>query len=100
MSRIAGVILSLIGGSISLFLGLFLIDLYPVILFFGELFALTFQICLILGGLISFAGVLLSYIRLKIAWIIILFGSLLGGGNILTIIGAIQIKNVVGEENY
>ena len=98
MSRIAGVILSLIGGSISLFLGLFLIDLYPEFLFFGEAFVLIFQICVILGGLISFAGVLLSYIHPKLAWIIILIGSLLGGGNILTIIGAIQIKNIVNKE--
>lgn len=94
MSRVAGVILSLIGGLISLFLGLFLIDLYPEFLIIGELFVLTFQICMILGGLISFAGVLLSYIHLNLAWIIIFIGSLLGGVNILTAIGAILIKNV------
>ena len=49
---------------------------------------------MILGGLISFAGVLLSYIHLNLAWIIIFIGSLLGGVNILTAIGAILIKNV------
>ena len=94
MSRVAGVILSLIGGLISLLLGLFLLGLYPEFLFFGEFFVSTFQICLILGGLISFAGVLLSYIHLNLAWIIIFIGSLLGGVNILTAIGAILIKNV------
>ncbi|MGB5910985.1 MAG: DNRLRE domain-containing protein [Promethearchaeia archaeon] len=93
MSRVAGVILSLIGGLISLLLGLFIYDLFPEFLFFGELFVSTFQICLILGGLISFAGVLLSYIRQKLAFIIILIGGLLGGGNILTLIGAGQIRN-------
>lgn len=100
MSRVAGVILSLIGGLISLLLGLFLHDLYPEFLFFGEFFVLTFQICLILGGLISFTGVLLSYIRLKLAFIIILIGGLLGGGNILTLIGAGQIRKLKSNVNY
>lgn len=100
MSRVAGVILSLIGGLISLFLGLFLIDLYPEFSSLGELFVLTFQICIILGGLISFAGILVSYIHLKLAWIIILLGSLLGGINILTAIGAILIKNVAEKVKW
>ena len=94
ISKVSGVILSLIGGIISLLIGLFIFDLYPQFLFFGELFVLIFQIILILGGIISLSGALLSFIRPKLAWIIILIGGLLGGGNILTIIGAGQIKKV------
>lgn len=97
MSRVAGVILGLIGGLISLFLGLFLDTFYPEFLFFGELFISILQICMILGSLISFAGVLLSYIHQKWAFIIILIGGLLGGGNIFTLIGAGQIKNASYE---
>jgi len=98
MSKVAGVILSVIGGSLSLLLGLFIFDIYPEFLIFGELFVLTFQIILILGGVISLFGALLSYIRPKLAWIIILIGALLGGGNILTIFGAIQIKKFKDTE--
>ncbi|MFX0026241.1 MAG: hypothetical protein ACFE8M_07485 [Candidatus Hermodarchaeota archaeon] len=98
MKKIGGIILTLIGGVLSILLGIFITVIYPVFFILGELFVLILKIITILGGIISLLGALLSIFRPKLAWIIILIGGIIAGGNMLTIIGAILIKKHIKYE--
>ena len=98
MSKAGGILLSIIGGIISIVVfGIFIFVIYPEFLIFGRLFAIIFQSTMIVGGIITIIGAMISAFSkslksIKIAWITILVGAILGGGNILSIFGAIQIK--------
>ncbi|MFW9771419.1 MAG: hypothetical protein ACFFBY_08525 [Promethearchaeota archaeon] len=101
MSKAAGIALSIIGGIISIVLfGFLLLVIYPEFLIFGSLFILIFQTVVIIGGIISILGGIISIFAktqksISFAWITILIGAILGGGNILSIIGAVQIKRAI-----
>lgn len=93
ISKAGGMILAIIGGLISLVvLGFLLLVIYPEILILGEVFANTFKLICIIGGIVTLVGVLISAIKPEVGWIVILIGAILGGGNILSIVGAIMIK--------
>ncbi|MBY8992096.1 MAG: hypothetical protein KGD58_15230 [Candidatus Lokiarchaeota archaeon] len=98
MTRVGGIILGLIGGFVSIFLfGFMLMIIYPEFEILGSVFILTFRIIMTIGGIITLVGVFISLFTktpdsIRIAWIIILIGGLVGGGNILSILGAMQFK--------
>ena len=97
MSKVGGIILGLIGGLISIFLGVTLKLLFPEFEILGDVFISVFRTIMIIGGIITLIGVFISLFTkkpdsIRIAWIIILIGGLLGGGNVISIIGAMQFK--------
>jgi hypothetical protein len=98
MSRAGGIILSFIGGLLSIFLfGFALMFIYPEFQILGSLFISVFQTIMITGGIITLVGTFMSLFTntpdsIRIAWIIILIGGLVGGGNILSILGAMQFR--------
>jgi hypothetical protein len=97
MTKVGGIILGLIGGLISIFLGSMLKVLFPEFEILGDLFILVFQTIMIIGGIITLVGVFISLFTktpnsIRMVWIIILVGGLLGGGNILSILGAMQFR--------
>ena len=79
--------LSLAGGAISLFLGSTLPLLYPEFYIFGELFIISFQIMLVVGGFITILGVFLYTRNVPSSGIVILIGAILGGINIIALWG-------------
>ena len=54
---------------------------------FGELFVLSFQIILIVGGSITIIDAILYATNINSARVLILIGSLVGGLNIISILG-------------
>ena len=97
MSKLGGIILGLIGGLINIFLGVMLKVIFPEFEILGDIFIIVFQTIMIIGGIITLAGVFISLFTktpnsIRIAWIIILIGGLVGGVNILSILGAMQFK--------
>lgn len=98
MSKAGGIALSIIGGLISIVVfGMLLIVIYPEFQIFGSLFLIIFQTIVIIGGIISILGACISIFAktqkiLQFAWITVLIGAILGGGNILSIAGAIMIR--------
>lgn len=101
MSKAGGITLSIIGGFVSIVLfGILLVVIYPEFQIFGSLFLTIFQTIVIIGGTISILGAFISIFAktqkvLQAAWIIVLIGAILGGGNILSIAGAIQIRKMM-----
>ncbi|MFX1375610.1 MAG: hypothetical protein ACFFA0_07345 [Promethearchaeota archaeon] len=104
MSKIGGIILSISGGIISLLVGIFILVLFPEFKILG-IFAVIFQIFLIIGGILTLIGDFIS-IRAKtekdnnLAWKIILAGAMIGGVNILSFAGAVALKNEHFETIY
>ncbi|MFW9873598.1 MAG: hypothetical protein ACFFG0_10875 [Candidatus Thorarchaeota archaeon] len=98
MSKEGGIVLSIIGGILSITVfGLLLLMLYPEILIFGRLFATIFQAVMIIGGVLTLIGAFISIVakaddKKKLAWIIVIIGAILGGINIISIFGATQLK--------
>lgn len=93
----SGVVLGITGGALSILIGVLLAVLYPEFQIFGSLFVTLFQNVVILGGILSIAGALLclgvkSSRNAKQAWILVLLGAILGGGNILSIAAAVKLK--------
>jgi hypothetical protein len=82
-----GFALSLLGGIISLFLGFVIPWIYPEFYIFGELFVISFQIILIIGGIITILGAILYAANVYSARVLILIGSIVGGINIISIFG-------------
>ncbi len=81
-----------LGGIISILLGLFLSMIYPEVIVFLGIFGTILQICMIIGGFITFIGVVIMLFNPELGKSIIIIGGLLGGVNILTIIGAAAIR--------
>lgn len=98
MSKAGGIVLSIIGGILSIVLfGMLLQILYPEFLILGRIFITIFQSVMILGGVITLIGALISIFAKtenfkKLAWITVLIGAIIGGGNIIAIFGAVQLK--------
>jgi len=98
MSRVGGIILSFIGGLLSIFFyGMMLLVIYPEFQILGSLFVSIFKTIMIIGGIITIVGAFMSLFTntpdsIRIAWKIILFGGIVGGGNILSILGAMQFR--------
>ncbi len=98
MSRVGGIILSFIGGLLSIFFfGMLLLVLYPEFQILGSLFVSIFKTFMIIGGIITIIGAFISLFTntpdsIRIVWITILIGGLVGGGNILSILGAMQFR--------
>ena len=61
--------------------------IYSEFYIFGELFVLSFQIILIVGGSITIIGAILYARNINSARVLILIGSLVGGLNIISILG-------------
>ncbi|NVM46696.1 MAG: hypothetical protein HWN79_17455 [Candidatus Lokiarchaeota archaeon] len=61
--------------------------IYPEFYIFGELFVLSFQIMLIIGGSITILGAFLYAMNVHSARVLILIGSIVGGVNIISIFG-------------
>ena len=61
--------------------------IYSEFYIFGELFVLSFQIILIVGGSITIIGAILYATNINSARVLILIGSLVGGLNIISILG-------------
>lgn len=95
MSTTTGIVLGVIGGMISILIGLFMPILYPEFYIFGEAFVTIFQTVVLIGGILCLIGSFITFKNLKIAWILVLVGAILGGGNIICIIGAVQIKKEI-----
>ncbi|MFX1324675.1 MAG: hypothetical protein ACFE8N_06950 [Promethearchaeota archaeon] len=93
----SGVVLGIIGGALSILIGLLLVVIYPEFQIFGSLFVTLFQTVVILGGILSIFGAILflgvkNSMTAKQAWILVLLGAILGGGNILSIFAAVKLK--------
>ncbi|MHA1391554.1 MAG: OmpL47-type beta-barrel domain-containing protein, partial [Promethearchaeota archaeon] len=88
---LGGIIISLIGGSISILLGFGLPFIYPEIAdSIGAIF-LILQIAMIIGGIISIIGAFLVFYKPRLGSSIVTVGSLISGINIITIAGASRI---------
>ncbi|MFX0081119.1 MAG: hypothetical protein ACFE94_05140 [Candidatus Hodarchaeota archaeon] len=89
-SKTGGFALGILGGTISILIGSLILVLYPEFLILGMLFVTIFQFITILGGVITVIGTII-FLRFetsktaKIAWITVLIGGILGGGNLLSI---------------
>ena len=98
MSKEGGIALSIFGGILSITVfGILILVLYPEFLIFGRLFVTIFQVVMIIGGVITLIGAFISIFaktedNKKLAWITVLIGAILGGGNIISIFGAMQLK--------
>jgi len=68
-------------------LGFIIPWIYPEFYLFGEIFVLSFQIILILGGSITILGAILYASNVNSARVLVLIGSLVGGLNIISILG-------------
>ena len=99
MSKEGGIALSIFGGILSITVfGILILVLYPEFLILGRLFVTIFQFMLISGGVLTIIGTIIFLVvdtskTAKIAWIIILIGAILGGGNIISIFAAVKTKN-------
>jgi hypothetical protein len=64
---------------------------------FRRLFVTIFRTVVIIGGIASILGGLIAIFSktpklMQVSWIIVLIGGIVGGGNTLSIIGAVQLK--------
>ncbi|MBY8991319.1 MAG: hypothetical protein KGD58_11240 [Candidatus Lokiarchaeota archaeon] len=96
-SKTGGSVLGILGGAVSILIGSLMLVLYPEFLILGRLFVTIFQFILISGGVLTIIGTIVflgvdTSKTAKIAWIIILIGAILGGGNIISIFAAVKIK--------
>ena len=82
----------MIGGLISLVLGISLPWIYPEFYLIGEVFVLTFQTVLIIGGIVTIVGAILYVADKSYSSIFIVIGGLLGGLNIITLWGLRQMR--------
>lgn len=82
----------MIGGLISLILGISLPWVYPDFYLIGEEFVLTFQTVLIIGGILTIVGAILYIADIPYSSIFIVIGGLLGGVNIITLWGLRLIR--------
>ncbi|MFX1346758.1 MAG: hypothetical protein ACFFAI_16800 [Promethearchaeota archaeon] len=104
ISKGGGFALGILGGTISIILGLLLLVLFPEFEIFGRLFITIFQLITILGGIVTIIGTFIFLLietsnTAKLSWIIVLIGAILGGGNIISIFAAVQIKKNVPSNN-
>ena len=97
-SKNIGLILSFVGGIVSFGL-YFLIPFifldyveYPNLYKIASFIGLILQIMCIIGGIIIIIGAFISIAKEEIGWKVILIGGLIGGVNILSIIGAIMLR--------
>ena len=96
-SKGGGVVLGILGGGLSVLIAVLLVWIYPEFQIFGNLFVTTFQVIVILGGLLSIIGSLL-FLGVRdsrtgrMTWVLVLLGAILGGGNILSIFAAVKLK--------
>ncbi|MFX0028799.1 MAG: hypothetical protein ACFE8B_06290 [Candidatus Hermodarchaeota archaeon] len=93
----SGVVLGILGGTLSILIGVLLLVLYPEFQIFGSLFLTIFQTVLILGGILAISGSILHLLAknlmiAKQAWIFVLLGAILGGGNVFSIFAAVKLK--------
>ena len=82
----------MIGGLISLILGISLPWVFPDFYLIGEEFVLTFQTVLIIGGILTIVGAILYIADIPYSSIFIVIGGLLGGVNIITLWGLRLIR--------
>ena len=82
----------MIGGLISLILGISLPWIFPDFYLIGEEFVLTFQTVLIIGGILTIVGAILYIADIPYSSIFIVIGGLLGGVNIITLWGLRLIR--------
>lgn len=82
----------MIGGLISLVIGISLPWIYPEFYLIGEEFVLTFQTVLIIGGILTIVGAILYVTNIAYSSIFIVIGGLLGGINIITLWGLRQMR--------
>jgi len=88
---LGGIIISLIGGSISILLGFGLPFIYAEIAnSMGAVF-LILQSAMIIGGIVSIIGAFLVFYKPRLGSSIVAVGSLISGINIITIAGASRI---------
>lgn len=85
--------LSILGGFISLILGFIIPWIYPEFYLFGEIFVLSFQIILSIGGIITILGAILYTTNARSSRVLILIGSLVGGLNIISLLGWRKIRD-------
>ena len=88
---LGGIIISLIGGSISILLGFGLPFIYPEIAYFMEDIFILLQIIMIIGGIVSIIGAFLVFYKPRLGSSIVVVGSLISGINIITVAGAGRI---------
>lgn len=90
-----GIILSIIGGLLSIGLG-FVLAVFPRFMFpnlesgLGESYKIIPGFTII-GGIITLIGTAIVPFKIKLAKYIILISGIVAGGNVLTIIGAIML---------
>lgn len=82
----------MIGGLISLILGISLAWIFPEFYLFGEEFVLIFQTVLIIGGILTIVGAILYIADIPYSSIFVMIGGLLGGMNIITLWGLKLIR--------
>lgn len=85
--------LSMLGGYISIILGFMIPWIYPEFYIFGERFVLWFQTILNIGGIITILGAILYTTDAHSSRVLILIGSLVGGVNIISILGWKKISD-------
>ena len=99
-SKGGGVVLGILGGGLSVLIGVLLVWLYPDFQILGNLFVTTFQVIVISGGILSIIGSLLflgvwDSRTARMTWVLVLLGAILGGGNIVSIFAAVKLKKAV-----
>ena len=98
MSKIGGIILSILGGTLSIVVfGVLLVALYPDLLILVRVFVTIFQAFMIMGGVLTLLGAFISIlakdeVNKKLGYIIIEIGAITGGINIISILGATQLR--------
>jgi len=94
---IDGIIISLIGGSISILLGFAVPFIYPELAnSMGALF-LILQLAMIIGGIVSIIGAIVVFFKPRLGSSIIATGGILAGMNIITVAGAGRILKKLRE---
>ena len=96
-SKAGEIALGILGGIFSLFVGSMILVVFPRFHILGPLLITIIQDLTLLGGIITIIGTLLflqaeTSKNIKIAWITVLIGALVGGGSVISIYAALRIK--------
>ena len=67
--------------------------IFPEFYLYGEIFVLSFQLIIILGGMITILGSILYTMNTHSSRVLILIGTLIGGVNIISLLGWRKIIN-------
>ena len=97
---LGGIIISLIGGALSILLGFGLPFIYPNITSSMTVITSILQITMIIGGIVSIFGALFVFYKPRLGSTFVAVGGLISGLNIVTIVGAGRILKKLRESGW